>query len=61
MARETTGSLKKWKQKEAKLLARRALNPPHHTCWDHVEYVETDGALGQAWYCRVCGDLLQVG
>lgn len=35
--------------------------PPKHDCWENFVYTENDGALGQAYICGLCGELLQVG
>ena len=50
-----------WRLKEGALISKRKQRHPPHQCDEHLEYVETDGALGQAWYCGVCGALIQVG
>lgn len=63
MARERRDvPLRVWAKKERALIAKQAQPPPPpHDCFEHAVYVETDGALGQAWYCGLDGKLLQVG
>lgn len=61
MARETNIPLSEWRKKERALLAKRQQSHPPHECFEHAEYVEFEGALGQAYYCGICGELLQVG
>lgn len=62
MARERRDiPLELWERKEAALVTKQATPAPPHVCSESTEYVEFDGPLGQAWYCRVCGKLLQVG
>jgi len=61
MARETKGSLKAWKKKELALVALQKRKTKKHDCFDHAVYVETEGRLGQAYYCGKCGSLIQVG
>lgn len=60
-SRKVEAAAKKTRRKINVDLNQECLSPPKHDCWDNATYVETDGALGQAYYCSVCGGLLQVG
>lgn len=61
MARERRHiPLEAYERREQEIRDAAKMAPPH-ICDEHVEYIETDGALGQAWICGLCGTLLQVG
>lgn len=62
MARERRDiPLELFERRERELAAKRGRKHPPHDCDENVEYVEFDGPLGQAYYCSICGALLQVG
>lgn len=58
---EAKAALAEGARRQAEHVARKG-----HDCWDpanirHEMFESYRGGLNDAYYCRVCGDLLQVG